>query len=58
MFNRQITIVAQSNRQDAHNVSIGDNGGILAAGNGNGQVIGQTAGNAAQTSVVGNTVVL
>jgi len=58
MFNRQITVVRQSNRQDAHNVSVGDNGGILAANNGNGQAIGQTAGNAAQTSVIGNTAVL
>jgi hypothetical protein len=58
MFNRQITVVLQGNFQDADNVSIGSNGGIFAAGNGNNQAIGQSAGNAAQTSVAGNTLVL
>jgi hypothetical protein len=58
MFNRQITIVAQGNFQDANNVSIGSNGGFVAFNNGNNQAIGQSAGNAAQTSVAGNTLVL
>jgi len=58
MFNRQITAVLQGNRQDAHNVSVGNNGGILAANNGNGQSAGQTAGNAAATAVTSNTLVL
>jgi hypothetical protein len=57
MFNRQITAVLQANVQEANNVSIGNNGGILSANNGNEQAIGQSASNAAQTSVAGNTVV-
>jgi hypothetical protein len=57
MFNRQITAVVQLNGQSANNVSIGNNGGILAANNGNNQAAGQIAGNAAQTGVVGNTAV-